>query len=164
MKTRLHWKRKAFSSTSEIFSEATLIGRLRENSWNQSAEGELNGENYHFKTKGIFKPVTQITQSESNSPIGKIEYNSWKTKASIQLSGKTIQWRYDNIWNTRWSLSDSAGILMKFKGNASKGNIAVEKEDDLLLLTGLFVTNYYRQMAIILLVAIMIPIFASVTG
>ena len=143
MKTRLHWKRKAFSSTSEIFSGATLIGRLRENSWNQSAEGELNGENYHFKTKGVFKPVTQITQSESNTPIGKIEYNSWKT---------------------RWSLSDSAGILMKFKGNASKGNIEVEKEDDLLLLTGLFVTNYYRQMAIILLVAIMIPIFASVSG
>lgn len=50
-----------------------------------------------------------------------------------------------------------------FAGGMSKGSIEADRMDDLLVLTGLFVTNYYRQMAVIILVAIFIPILASTT-
>ncbi|MEN8228638.1 MAG: hypothetical protein ABFS38_10830 [Bacteroidota bacterium] len=164
MRSKLHWKRGVFSNTSEIYSEEKPIGSLKENSFKQSAEGEINGKRYRFHTKGVFKPETQITDADSNTVMGRIEYNSWMTKATIRVSPKSFQWKYENIWNTRWSLTSSEGRQMKFQGNSSKGSIEMDGEDDLLVLTGLFITNYYRQMAIVILVAVLVPIFASVSN
>jgi len=45
----------------------------------------------------------------------------------------TLQWKYDNRWNTRWSISDSGGVLMKCQGNSSRGTIEIENDDDLLI-------------------------------
>ncbi len=163
MKMTLHWKRKIFSTTSEIYSGESVIGRLKENSWTQSAKGDIHGRRYQYKTKGVFKPVTAILDSNSNAQVGRIEYNSWMTKAHIQISEHSYHWKYDNRWNTRWSLSDSEGVCMKCHGSSSKGTIEFDHDDDLLLLTGLFVTNYYSQMAIVIMVAILVPIFASVS-
>ncbi len=51
---------------------------------------------------------------------------------------------------------------MKFTGGHNKGTIEYEEEDDLLVLSGLFVTNYYQQAMIAILVAVLIPIWVSV--
>jgi len=51
---------------------------------------------------------------------------------------------------------------MKFAGGATKGTIECEEIDDLLVLTGLFVTNYYQQAMIAVIVAVFIPIWVTV--
>ena len=160
MKT-LHWKKGAFKSTYKIYSNDTLVGTLKENVWKQSADGELTGKKYNFKTKGFFKQETEIVHADTNTALGKITYNSWMTKATIELSDRKIFWKYDNVWNTKWSLFDSEGIQIQYQGSSFNGKIEFNSQDDLLVLTGLFITNYYWQIAIAVFVAVFIPVWTS---
>ncbi len=161
MKTVLTWKQGAFSSTVLISSGEKVIGELKNYTFKQIADGLIGNKRYRFKTKGVFKQETQIIDGSSDQVLGNISYNSWKSRATIQFTDRTLYWKYDNRWQTRWSLFDDRGTLMKFAGRMSKGTIECEKYDDLLVLTGMFVTNYYQQAMIAILVAVFIPIWVS---
>ncbi len=143
MKTNYSWTKKFFSNLYNIYSNGAILGNLKDKSFSQTAQGEVNGKEYIFKTKGFLKQHTQIIDSSENRIIGEITYNSWMTKATIAINDKILNWKYDNAWNTKWSLFDTAGTLMNFSGSSSKGHINSNVEDELLILTGLFVTNYY---------------------
>ena len=55
MKTILTWKKGIFANTYNIYSDGKLIGKMKNNCFSQSDDGELNGMKYTFKTKGLFK-------------------------------------------------------------------------------------------------------------
>ena len=150
METILNWKKGIFKSSYKIYSGENFVGSLKENSWTNSAEGELNGKKYSFKTKGILKQETQIIDSDNNI-IGKITYNTWMTKAQIEIQNRIINWEYDNLWMSKWSLLSSEGIEIKYSGSSRKGVIESNTGDELILLSGLFVTNYYWQMTFVLM-------------
>ncbi len=162
MKTVLNWKRGTFSSTCRISSGEEIIGELANYTFKQTAEGVIRNKRYFFRTKGLFKQETQIIDGESDQVIGTIVYGSMMNKATIEFKDRTVSWKYDNTWQTRWSLYDKLGIYMKFTGGHNKGSIEYEEEEDLLVLTGLFVTNYYQQAMIAIMVAVFIPIWVSV--
>ena len=161
MKTNLSWKRAAFSTTYQIYSNERSIGQLQNRSFKQISEGRINKKKYSFRTKGVFKQETQIMDGDSKKVIGNIRYNSMMTKASIKLEDRTLSWKYDNGLQTRWSLFNDQGTLMKFAGRATKGTIECEEVDELLVLTGLFITNYYQQAMIAVFVAVFIPIWVT---
>jgi len=162
MKTNLRWEKEFFSSTYSIYSNNQLIGKLKDKTFSQSADGELNGKKYTFRTKGLFKQHTEILDKAENKVIGEITYNTWMTKASLSFYDKKANWKYDNLWSTKWSIFDSAGIEIKYSGLSKKGQIESNSDDPLLLLSGLFVTNYYWQMTVVVLVAVFVPIWATV--
>jgi hypothetical protein len=157
----LNWKKGAFSTTNKIFSEERQIGHLHDNAFKQTSDGMIRGKSYRFKTEGLFKQKTHIIDLENNVVIGSIEYNSWMTKANIQLRERSVQWKYDNAWQTKWSMFDKKGIYLKFAGGVTKGSIEGHNPDDLHVLTGLFITNYYTQVGIAVFVAVFIPIWVS---
>ena len=162
MSTALRWKKGIFSNTYRIYSNGKLIGKLRDKAFSQSADGVLNGEKISFKTRGLFKKNTKIVNKKDNKAIGKISYNNWMTKATIQILDKKANWKYDNLWNTKWRIFDSEGIQIKYAGSTISGRINSNTEDAALLLSGLYVTNYYRQMTAAVIVAAQIPIWAAV--
>jgi len=162
MGTILNWKKGTFSSTCRISSGDEIIGELANYTFKQTAEGVIRNKRYLFRTKGLFKQETQIIDGESDQVIGTIVYGSMMNKATIEFRDRTVSWKYDNTWQTRWSLYDNLGIYMKFTGGPNKGSIEYEEEDDLLVLTGLFVTNYYQQAMVAIMVAVFIPIWVSV--
>lgn len=162
MKTRLTWRKGAFSTTYKILSNGQQIGQLQDNAFKQTSDGEIRQKKYRFKTKGLFKQLTHIIDPETNEVIGNIEYNSWMTKATIHFSDRDIYWKYDNRWQTKWSMQDEKGVYMSFAGGMTKGSIECDDPEDLLVLTGLFVTNYYTQAGIAVFVAVFIPIWISV--
>lgn len=162
MKSNLKWKKQLFSSTYSIYSNNQFVGKLKDKSFSQKAIGEFNGKEYTFKTKGFFNQNTEIIDNEKNKVIGKITYSNWKTKATLSIIDKSIYWKYDNVWNTKWSLFDNKGIEIKYTGTSSSGQIESNTDDALLLLSGLFVTNYYWQMSIAVFVAIFVPIFTTI--
>jgi len=51
---------------------------------------------------------------------------------------------------------------LSFAGRMHKGSIDGDDPQDLHVLTGLFVTNYYTQVGIAVLVAVFIPMWVSV--
>jgi hypothetical protein len=159
MQTNLKWEKNFFSDLYCIYSNGQQVGILKDKTFSQTANGELNGKKYTFKTKGFFKQHTEIIDHIENKVIGEITYNNWMTKATILVDNKTIYWQYDNLWNTKWSIFNSEGIKIHYSGSFTSGQIDSNIEDALLLLSGLYVTNYYWQMTAAVLVAVFVPIW-----
>lgn len=159
--TILYWKKRFFSQTYEIYSSISLIGMLNNKTWSNSADGSINGKKYLFKTQGFFKQSTQIIDVDNGAVVGNISYNSWMTKAMIEHSGIIAFWKYDNFWNTKWSIVGQDGTEIYYEGSSTKGQIFFEKQNDLLALTGLYITNYYWQLMIILFAAL-IPLWVTI--
>jgi len=84
------------------------------------------------------------------------------TKALILANNETICWQYDNLWNTKWSIFNSEGGIIKYSGSSTSGQIDSNIDDELLLLSGLFVVNYYWQMTIAVLVAVFVPVWITI--
>lgn len=161
MKTILSWRKGFFTSNYEIFSDGKPLGLLKEQSFHQKAEGNLNGRIVAFKTSGFFKQETEITDTVLQKVIGKITFNSWKTKAEIELEGKKLVWKYDNAWNSKWSISDSTGTLARFISTSKGGDIEAVTFDEMMILTGLFITNYFRQTTVfVVLIALFVVIIS----
>jgi hypothetical protein len=163
MQTKLRWKKNLFSSSTIIYSNGQRIGELKDKTFSQTANGELNGKKYSFKTKGFFKQQTDIIDGFENKVVGEITYNNWKTNAIISIDNKTINWKYDNLWNTKWSIFDSEGINIKYSGSSTSGQIDSNIDDSMILLSGLFVTNYYWQKTVAVLVAVFVPIWSAIS-
>lgn len=161
MQTNLSWKKGVFSDRYKIFSNDQQIGSMKNKTFSQSATGEINGKSYTFKTKGFFKQHTEIWDHANNEVVGEITYNNWMTKAFLSLKEKKYTWKYHNIWNTKWSIHESDKALINYKGSSTGGQIESVVNNELLILTGLYVTNYYWQTTLVVLVAVMVPIFAA---
>jgi hypothetical protein len=161
MQTKITWKKNFFSNLYTIYSNGQQIGKLKEKTFSQTANGELNGKEYTFTTKGFFKQHTSIIDCSTNEVIGEIIYNNWMTKATIIVDNKKVNWKYDNLWNTKWSIYNSEGVHIKYAGSSTSGQIDSNVDDALLLLSGLFVTNYYWQMTVAVLVAALVPIWST---
>ena len=78
------------------------------------------------------------------------------------IGDKTINWQFDNLWNTKWSIFNSEGIKIQYSGSSTSGQIDSSIDDALLLLSGLYVIDYYWRKKIVLIVAVFIPIWTSV--
>ena len=161
MQNKYHWKKGIFSDTYRVYTHNQQTGELKNRTFSQSADGEINRKRYTFRTKGFFKQHTEIIDHSDHSVVGEITYNSWMTKAYITIYGREYTWKYQNIWNTRWSISGQGSGDIKYKGTSTGGQIEAATDDDLLLLTGLYVTNYYWQTTVLVLVAVFVPIIAA---
>jgi hypothetical protein len=161
MRKRYTWKKGTFSDTFKIYANNRQSGKLKNKTFSQTATGEINGKNYTYKTKGFFRQHTEIIDDTNGSVIGEISYNDWMTKAFISLDKKEYTWKYDNHWNTKWSIKSFDRVLIKYRGSSTGGEIDPDVDDDLLLLTGLFVTNYYWQATLFILIAVFSIIILS---
>ena len=162
MQTKLTWKKNFFSNLYIIYSNGQQIGQLKDKAFSQTANGELNGKEYTFRTKGFVRQHTEIIDNSTNKVIGEITYNNLMTKANISIDNKTINWKYNNLWNTKWSIFNQEGINIQYAGSSTSGQIDSNTDDALLLLIGLFVTNYYWQMTVAVLVAVFVPVWTIV--
>jgi len=147
MEIQFTWRTKLFSNRYEIYKYDTLAGELNNKSWGHKAAAELNMKKFIFETKGFFKVETQITDLTDNVTIGNIVYTQWKRKPIINLRNKEYKWQFNNFFNTRWSVSNENGFLVKYHSYAFKGTIESYTDDEALILSGFYIRNYYRQKA-----------------
>lgn len=161
MQIKLTWKKNFFSNSFRLYLDGRQIGKLKEKMFSQTAEGQLHGKEFTFKTKGFIKQHAEIVDSLENKVIGEITYNNWMTKAIILVDNKTMNWKYDNFWNTKWSIYNSEGIKIQYSGSSNSGQIDSNIDDALYVLCGLFVTNYYWQSTAAIIIAL-IPIWTII--
>ena len=162
METKLNCKSGLFRNTCKIYSKDLQMGQLKENTWSGTAEGELNGKKFIFKTQGFSRQKTLIINPLNNDIIGEISYHAWMTKATIRIGDKVFNWKYDNWLNTKWSIYSPEEILIQYSGSFLKGEISNGMNEELLILTGLFVINYYWQTTVVLIIAVLLPIWLTV--
>ena len=161
MQSNLRWEKPIFSNLYRLYKHGEQIGQLKENPFSQTATAQLNGEHYSFKTKGFFKGRTEIMDGSESKVVGEINYSGWMTKATITIGDQVILWKYDNAWNTEWSVYDEKGINIKNKGSFSSGELQANTDDALLFLCGLYITNFYWQTCIALIIILFIPILLN---
>jgi DNA-binding beta-propeller fold protein YncE len=162
MKFNFKWRKGLFSNTYKIYSNDRLIGTLKDELFSQKAIGEFNGMRYLFKNRGFFKQTTEIIDLTKNEVFGKITYGKWRSKAIISVNDESSNWKYDNLWNTKWSIFDTKGTKIKYTGSSTSGKIESNSENILFLLSGLYVINYYWQLSVAVIVAVFVPIFAAI--
>jgi len=157
MKTRIIWKKGLFDTAYHLYSGNEKVGELQEKTLNQKAIGFLNNKQIRFETRGIFNRTTAIIDADTEHEIGAITCNTWQTNATISIYGNAYYWKFNNIWNTQWSLIEFNKIIANSKGNSTQGNIEFENVEEPLLLSALFVHNNHWQVAAVF--AALIPIF-----
>jgi hypothetical protein len=147
METQYTWRTKFLRSAFIISKYGEPAGELSSSGWKRKWEGVLNGTRVNFEVKGFFDKDFLIMNPDDDTQIGSIVFNTWRTKATITLNGKDYNWDYDNWWHTKWVISNQNGNLIKFASGFRNGDIISYSEDNILLLTGLFIRDYLQQRA-----------------
>ncbi len=158
----LTWQKKWFSQDYQIYDGAKQIGYLNNPSFSQTSKGTIHGKSLIFQTSGFLKQDTRIIDGLTFQEIGYISYNSWMNKAQIVINGKAYNWQYSNAWNNKWTISGTDGKMYYCQKHNQGGTMNVSEPEDFLTLTSLYITNYYQQMTIAVMVAVFIPIYVSV--
>ncbi len=155
----MKWKSNFFSSNYRIFEDEQEIGYLKEKTFRNTAKAQLRDTGLKFRKKGFFKDETEIFDLASDEKRGQILYNGWGSKASFMLNGQNYTLKYTNIWNTKWTVYDESGeAIINYNSSTFSGKIETDETDEALLLTGLFVHNYYVQISLFMMVVIVVVI------
>jgi len=147
METNYTWKTRFFSHNYEILQSDNQVGEIRNKAFTRTTEGELNGRRFLFEMKGFFRQQTKIIDLKDNSVMFDVNIGSWRSKASFNYNGKDYTWQYDNFWNTKFSINSENGPVIKYQTYNFGGDIVSYINDEVLILTGLLIKNYFRQRA-----------------
>lgn len=145
METKLDWKTGLFQGKFEIYKNGIKIGELSKGNWKRKVAAALNNRNFQFVTKGFFGRNTVVIDLISNSEEASIEYSAWKSEASVNYQSKIYDWHFDNFFRTKWSLGNENGVLIKYASDLLKGTINSYTGDELLIISGFFIRNFFRQ-------------------
>jgi len=147
METHYTWKTKFFSTNYQILQFDNQVGEIKNKAFTRTAEGELNGRKLLFEIKGFFRQDTRIIDLKDDSVLFDVNIGAWRSKASFTYNGKAYTWQYDNFWNTKFSINADMGPVIKYQSFNFGGDIVSYNNDEVLILTGLLIKNYFRQRA-----------------
>lgn len=159
MATNLYWGKRPFLNTVQICSAYYPIGKLFYKTFSQGAQGELNGKSYSFNTSGFLKQRAEIIDNLSGKRIGRIIYSGRMNRASLFINGKNLNLNFCNWRNTKWQISDTKNVLINYEGTSTGGQIDSNTDNDLLVLTGIFIKSYYCKMVILCVFLAFIPVW-----
>ncbi|PHN00864.1 hypothetical protein [Flavilitoribacter nigricans] len=157
MQSTLQWKKGLFKCTYELSAAGFPVGHLKDSELSRKAYGRLNNKEVTFqRCEGLHTRINML-ETQSNRPIGTITFNPWYPKATIHLEDQQFYWTFSNIWETRWKITDQDGAIVHFRGWSGRGEMTILEQDDLLVLTGLYISSYYWRLAAIM-IAIIFPV------
>jgi len=158
MEQVLYWRKGLFDSNYQVFDQQQLKFSMNFSSWQNSAIATTQSGIYLLKSEGFSKPETRILNNQ-NETLATITYDWLGFKARVVFaSGETLDWRYQNSWLSRWSLNNLKDKQILFSASAGNGNIHSNVNDDMLVLTGLFIREYYSRLLFGLIILIIILI------
>ncbi len=154
------WKKGAFGSVTRIYDGSEEIGELRTASFKQCSDASIRATKYRFETRGTFKSFTSITD-HNGVTVGDISYANWSGKVSLNIMGKLYTWQATNWLGTTYEMLDANGNVLfatpNYAGNAINGFV----ENDLILLTAIFLKNRQAQYLAVIFIVVAVIIINS---
>jgi hypothetical protein len=145
MEQVLSWRKGLFDSNYQVINNGLLRFSLNFSSWKNSAIATTQAGIYLLKSEGFSKPETKIVDN-TNTVLAVITYDWLNFKASIVFSsGETFDWSYQNSWLSRWSLNNHKDKQILYNASTGNGLIHTNVDDDMLVLCGLFIREYYSR-------------------
>ncbi len=161
MMNTYYWKNKFPGYTSLIYRDGKQVGYLNVNGFTKNADGELEGQKFRFDNRGFFRQETRIMDRNRSRELATISHNGWNNSATITYGNKQISWKYQNIWHTRWQMSDDSRMKIENVGSPYSGNLVSDVNDPLLVLTGIYIANSFRLAFTAVFVVLFVVIIAS---
>lgn len=146
MEKVLGWRKGLFDSNYQVFYNGLLKLSLNFISWKNSAIATTQTGIYMFKSEGFSKPETKLLNNQ-NEVLAIISYDWIRFHAKIVFaSGDTFDWSFQNSWLRRWSLNNHQDKQILFNASTGSGLLHTNVDDDLLILCGLFIREYYSRL------------------
>lgn len=153
----LTWRKGLFDSNYQIYKQSQIQASLFFSSWKNNARGIGLHESYFFTTEGFSNPITKITD-QNGQEIGLITYHFWQLKASISLNKQEhSSWSFSNAWLSKWTINNFQGKEIHYQASSGSGTVFSNNEDELLLLSGLFIKEYFARILILFFILLILP-------
>lgn len=157
MEQFLTWRKGLFDSNYQVYNHSQIQASLFFNSWKNDARGIGLYKTYFFTTKGLLNPVTKITDQNAQE-IGSIIYHFWQLKATIALNNQEhSSWAFSNAWLSKWTINNHQGKEIKYQASSGSGIIFSDNDDELLLLSGLFIKEFFARILILFFTILILP-------
>lgn len=157
MNNFLTWTKGLFDSNYQLFTDGKISGSLLFDTWKNEAKGMGITSSYFYKTEGFLKPITKII-NDKNELIGTITYDSWQTKATIKMeSGEVFGWSFTSSWLNNWLITDFKEKKISYHSQSANGTINSSTTDESILLTGIFIREFYARILIFCLILFLVP-------
>ena len=145
MNIELSWEKDIFSRNYTLLNERKLCGYLKRDFLSQSAIAGINNEVYSFKTSGVFTKTTIVYDMETYKNLAVITYDQWRSGAILSVGNRVLYFKYNNLLQTKWELSETGGEHISCSASLNKGCINSSTDESVLLLSGLLVSDYYKE-------------------
>ena len=159
MQRLLTWRKGLFDSNYQLYTNGEIKGSLIFSSWKNNARG-IALKNYYFTTEGFLNPITKI-RDENHHQIAVINYNSWKLKATVTFNDLDhASWSYTNGWLSQWAITNHRDKQIHYQSATGTGAVNSNNDDELMLLIGLFIREFFSRALIIVIMIIVISMVA----
>lgn len=151
MQSILNWQKGIFSCTYQVLLGGRQIGQLKDSEWSRFAHGHMLNTFLTFKICNGLRDTASIVDTESQRQIGTIRFSLWYPKARIEYGDQLAYWKFSNLWECNWKIYRGHTTLITLRGWRSKGTLENQHLDEVLVLAGLYVANYYRRLTAVLI-------------
>ncbi|MFC5410807.1 hypothetical protein ACFPMF_15905 [Larkinella bovis] len=158
MEKQLHWVKEAFSRQVVIMDGDRAVGGMQRDLLVRDVDAWLNDVHVFFDVRGFLIHSVTIHDKNANDHIlGRIDFEGFGGAVVHLETGETYRWHRENFMMHTWSLvADNAAqtgqeIIHYDRTRlflADEGNIELVTEmpnAEMLILTGLFVRNYFLR-------------------
>lgn len=162
MEQLLTWRKGLFDSNYQLYTNGEIKGSLIFSSLKNNARA-IALKNYYFTTEGFLNPVTKI-RDENHNQIGIITYHIMQLKATINFENRDhASWSYANGWLSQWIITNHQDKQIQYHASTAAGNVYSNTDDELMLLSGLFVREFFSRALILFIIAVFIPLIARIS-
>ncbi len=152
MNRKIQWQKGLFSNTYKIFQDQHSLGTLDCKSLSYSAKANLSEGSYSFNSSGVASIRTQIIDLENQKVVGEITFGSLLNDAKIKINGVSFNLTADNIWQTRWTLTNTKKEpVFQYNNSTTSGQVISTSNQYLLLLSGLYCMELVKKVTYLIL-------------
>jgi len=159
----INWRSNWLSGDFQLFVDGIQKGMISFGSWRSDAEGVFDDKNYFFSNVGFWQSRTNVIDRKTNELVAVITYDSWKSKAVISLkSGERYEWTSTGIWKSQFTVSNYNNERITYNASSYSGAISSDTDNELLIVSGLFIKHIYNK-RLVTLIACFMPIIVIST-
>lgn len=159
----INWRSNWLSGDFQLFVDGIQKGMISFGNWRSDAEGVFDDKNFFFSNVGFWQSRTNVIDRKTNELVAVITYDSWKSKAVISLkSGERYEWTSTGIWKSQFTVSNYNNEHITYNASSNSGAISSDTDNELLIVSGLFIKHIYNK-RIVTLIACFMPIIVIST-
>lgn len=156
MEQALSWRKDVFDSNYQVFMNQSLRFSINFISLKNCAIATTQEGIYLLKSEGYLTPNTKIINNK-NEVLAVISYDLLSFKAKIfYSSGEKFEWSFQNSWLKRWSINNHFDKQILYHSTSGNGLIQANVADDILIMTGLFIKEFYTRILFVLIIILVL--------